>query len=105
MPELIRLYIRHVAIGFGIAAAFVAGLLYLNVGNLWHLVSTSDIGVLAVVMMVVFNGIVFSGVQFAFAVMGMAGKDDDDAGGRRDPLMQHHLVPVRIETRDPQPKR
>lgn len=27
MPKLIRLYIVHCAIGFGIAAAFVAGLL------------------------------------------------------------------------------
>lgn len=104
MPELIRLYIRHVAIGFGIAAAFVAGLLYLNIGNLWHLVSTSDIGVLAVVMMVVFNGIVFSGAQFAFAVMGLAHRDDD-SGGRRDPVVQHALVPVRIETQDRQSRR
>ena len=35
MPELIKLYIRHSLIGFGISAIFVGLLLYFNVMNLW----------------------------------------------------------------------
>ncbi len=95
MPELVRFYIRHSLIGFAIAAAFVAGLLWFNVANLWHLVSTSDVGVLAVVLLVVFHGIVFSGVQFGMSIMRL-GEDD------RDPGPGHHgrvgaLIPVRVE--------
>jgi hypothetical protein len=40
----------------------------------------SDIGWVAVAMLVVFNGIVFSAVQFAFRIMGMAEKDEGSAG-------------------------
>ncbi|MBS0565772.1 MAG: hypothetical protein JSR87_15260 [Proteobacteria bacterium] len=83
MPELVRLYIRHVAIGLALGVLFTGLLLALNVGNLWHLVSTSDVGLLAVLMLVVFNTIVFAGVQFAFAVMSM-GESDRPDGGRRD---------------------
>ena len=63
MPKLIRLYITHAAIGFGIAGAFVGMLLWFNVANLWHLVSHSDKGVLAVLVLWVANGIVFAGVD------------------------------------------
>ena len=68
MPKLVRLYITHVAIGFGIAAVFVAVLLGFNVANLWHLVMGSDKGWLAVLILWLANGIVFAGVQFAIAV-------------------------------------
>ena len=54
MPKLVKLYIRNVAIGFAIAAAFVAMLLYLNVMNLWGLVAQSDAGLLAVFMLIHF---------------------------------------------------
>jgi hypothetical protein len=85
MPKLIRLYITQVLIGFAIAAAFVAVLLWLNVANLWHLVTHSDMGFLAVLVLWVSNGIVFSGVQFAISIMRMADSDDDGGqGGKRD---------------------
>jgi hypothetical protein len=108
MPELISLYIRQVAIGFGISAAFVAMLLYFNVANLWHLVSNSPEGILAVVVMWVLNGIVFAGVQFDIAIMRM--KDDDHpGGGKRDALpvclqevMLAEPVPVKVDRRTPQ---
>lgn len=70
MPALVRLYIQSVALGFGIAGAFTAGLLWFDVAGLGHLVMASDIGWVAVLMLVVFNGIVFSAVQFAFRIMG-----------------------------------
>lgn len=81
MPALVRLYIRHCLIGFAIAAAFVAGLLWLNVANLQHLVMHTQGGFLAVFLLFFFNGLLFASVQFGIAVMGMAERDDT-AGGR-----------------------
>jgi hypothetical protein len=75
MPELVSLYIRHVLIGFAIAAAFVAMLLWFNVMNMWHLVSTSGVGLLAVTVL-----------WFAH--------------GKRQGVMQAIRVPVR-QDRDP----
>ena len=97
MPKLIRLYITHVAIGFGIAALFVAGLLYLDVGNLWHLVTHSDKGMLAVFILWVANGIVFAGVQFAIAVMRLKDDDDDEPrGGLRQHVRDPRPLPIRV---------
>lgn len=103
MPELIKLYIRNVAIGFGIAAGFVAGLLWFDVMGLWQLVSTSPSGLLAVFMLWFMNGIVFAGVQFAWAVMALAEDNNDPRGGT--PIM-HKMVPVRVpaEGRSRQPR-
>ena len=75
MPKLVRFYIRHTIIGFIAAAGFVAMLLWFNVANLWHLISTSDVGLLALFMLWMFHGIVFSGVQFGISIMQL-GKDD-----------------------------
>jgi len=96
MPKLIKLYIRHVAIGFAIAAAFVAMLLWLNVMNLWHLVSTSDVGILALVVLWFAHGIVFAGVQFGWAVMGLAEPSNGGSGGKRQRLV---LQPVPVPCR------
>ena len=105
MPKLIRMYIINVAIGFGIAAAFVVMLLYFNVANLWHLVSTSDKGWLAVLILWISNGIIFAGVQFGIAVMRMKDDDDDDGpgGGLRERVMppMHQPVPVRVAAGKP----
>lgn len=92
MPALVRLYIQSVALGFVLSTVFTAGLLWLDVAGIGHLILSSDIGWVAVAMLVVFNGIVFSAVQFAFRVMAMAEPGDDPTGGRgvREP------VPVRV---------
>ena len=85
MPDIIRFYIKHCVIGFILAAVFTAAILWLNVANLWHLVSTSDIGVMAVTVFWVLNGIVFAGVQCSVAILLMTqreGGDDDPRGGR-----------------------
>ena len=78
MPAVFRFYITQCLIGFAAAAVFVAALLWLDVGNLWHLISTSDIGVMALLVFWVLNGIVFAGVQTGVAVMMMA--EDEDQG-------------------------
>ena len=100
MPKLVRLYIIQTLIGFAISAAFVAGLLYFNVVNLWHLVTSSDMGLLAVFLLWLFNGIVFSGVQFGIAIMRMAEDEDDRTGGPRQPqVAEPQPVRIRAETR------
>jgi len=105
MPKLIRLYIVNVAIGFAIAAAFVGMLLYFNIANLWHLVTHSDKGLLAVIILWFANGIVFAGVQFAIAVMRMKDDDDDEPrGGNRAPVVRVDMsrpVPVSASAKAP----
>ncbi len=93
MPKLVRLYIRQVLIGFGLSAAFVALLLTANVANLWHLVSGSDVGLLAVFLLWLFNGIVFAGVQFGISIMRMA-EEGTPRGGKRAP--RGLQVPARV---------
>ena len=95
MPELVKMYIRNVLIGFAVAAVFVGGLLWFNVANLWHLISTSDVGLLAVVVLWFAHGIVFAGVQFAWAVMAMA--EDTNGGPRRGTPVVDHFRPIRVE--------
>ncbi|WP_371054485.1 hypothetical protein [Rhodosalinus sp. K401] len=100
MPNLIRLYITQTAIGFVVAAAFVAMLLWFNVANLWHLVTHDPAGPLAVLLLWVFNGIVFSGVQFGISVMRMAEPDDTPRGGGSAPeraSLDYATIPVRAD--------
>lgn len=101
MPDLIRLYIRHTLIGFAVSAAFVAMLFYFNVANLWHLVTHDPAGWLAAFLLVMFNGIVFSGVQFGFAVMRMADTDDSGDRGARPKNPLPGLAAVPVVARDP----
>lgn len=98
MPKLIRLYIQQVLIGFAIAAAFVAGLLWFDVGGLQRLVLGDSAGLLAVVMLWVSNGIVFAGVQFGIRIMMMADDDTTPRGGKRQPMVLQP-IPVRAEAR------
>ncbi|MFT3688168.1 hypothetical protein [Paenirhodobacter sp.] len=101
MPELVRLYIRNVAIGAGLSAVFVGLLLGFNVANLRHLILTSDVGYIAIALLFVFNTIVFAGVQFGITIMRMAEDETPPGGGRRDaiPLAEMVPIPVPVETR------
>jgi TRAP-type C4-dicarboxylate transport system permease small subunit len=103
MPELVRLYIRSAALGFAISAIFTAGLVWWDVAGIGHLILGSDIGLVAAAMMVVFNGIVFSAVQFAYKIMAMAEDDEGPRGGHgaREPV----LIPVPVATRKVRPGR
>ncbi len=86
MPKLIRLYITQVAWGFAISAIFVGVLLALNIANLRGLITGSDIGLIALLMIWFMNGIVFAGVQFGYKIMSMAEKP---GGPRRgSPVVQ-----------------
>ena len=104
MPKLVSLYIRHVVIGFVLSGVFVTGLLWLNVANLWHLVTHTSAGPLAVFLLFMFNGIVFSGVQFGIAVMRMAEPEDSGRNGGRTFVVHPAKVPARMqraEAREP----
>ena len=99
MAPVMTFYLRHCAIGFALAAVFVAALLWLNVANLWSLISGSDIGLLAAFLLWFFNGIVFAGAQTGVAVMMMAeDPDDTPKGGSGDQVaLQASVVePVRV---------
>lgn len=94
MPELVRLYIKNVLMGFGLSALFIGALLYLNVANLWHLISTSPVGWMALGMLLFFNGAVFAGVQFAMTIMRMEEDDEEPKGGKRIPVATN--IPARV---------
>ncbi|WP_375254867.1 hypothetical protein [Yoonia sp.] len=81
-PDLMRLYLRHCAIGFVLSAIFVGLILWFDVVGLRRLVMGSDIGWLAVFLQWFFNGTVFGGVQFAIMLMLNAEEDEDDGPQR-----------------------
>lgn len=101
MPELVRLYIRSVAVGFGVSAVFTGALVWWDVAGIGHLILGSDIGWLAAALMVVFNGIIFSAVQFALRIMGMAEEDEGPKGGHgaREPVLVPVPVPLKARNR------
>lgn len=107
MPKLVRLYIKHTIIGFALSGAFVTMLLWSNVANLWHLISSSPTGYLAGFLLFMFNGIVFSGVQFGIAIMRMAENDDHDDKGKRqrEPVLSEAFVPVPVHDDRRMPRR
>jgi len=98
MPHLICLYIRNALIGFGLSAAFVVALLWFNVANLWHLISTSDMGIVAVIMLFMFNGIVFAGVQSAIAIMRLGDDENPPSGGKTQRVFRKPAL-VKITTK------
>ena len=102
MPMMVRVYIRSVLIGVALSCCFVAALLALDVAHLRHLILNSSVGLLAVVMLVVFNTIVFAGVQFAITIMGQA--ESPPSSGRRSwigrpPILAEIRVPAATSRR------
>ncbi|WP_449042730.1 hypothetical protein [Paracoccus sp. (in: a-proteobacteria)] len=99
LPELVRLYLRNIALGFLLALVFTGLLLALDVAHLRHLTLEATGGWLAIVMLVAFNTIVFAGVQFAIAVMRMAEPGDPPRRGNRAPVAGHEPVAVPVPAR------
>jgi TRAP-type C4-dicarboxylate transport system permease small subunit len=95
MPALVRVYIQSVFVGFLIATAFTAGLIWLDVAGIGHLIQGSDIGWIAAAMLIIFNGIVFSAVQFAFRIMAVTTEDEGPKGGHG----AGELVPVPLQVK------
>jgi len=92
-PDLMRLYLRHCAIGFLLSAVFVGLLLWLDVAGLGSLIARSDVGWLAVFLLWYFNGTVFGSVQFAIVVMSQAQADNDDQRGTLIPVPVPAVTP------------
>ena len=68
ISRVFRLYLISALNGFIISLASCVLILAFNVADLRRLVSNSDVGVIAMVVFWVLNGIVFSGVQVAIAL-------------------------------------
>jgi len=101
MPKLVKVYLQQIAIGFGLSAVFTAILLYMNVGNLGHLVFNSSDGLLGLFLIFFFNGLVCAGVQFAIRIMRMGyDDDDDDDDDRGTSIRSFDPVPVRVSAQD-----
>lgn len=86
MPDHIKMILKHAFIGFGISVAFTVMILAFNIGNLWHLVTHTAEGPIAVIMLVIFGTITFGSAQIGYKIMSLAEEEDDDRGGRRDAL-------------------
>lgn len=78
MPDLVRLYVRQCLAGLALGIVFSMLLVVMNVANLGHLVGEVDGGWLAFVMLSLFNGIVFAGVQFGISIIRMGRNDTDE---------------------------
>lgn len=96
MPKLVRLYINSILVGFALSVLFLGALIGLDIGGLQGLILGSSSGLVAAAMLVVFNGIIFSGAQFAYVIMRMADRDEGPRGGR---AVRVEPVPVRVEAR------
>jgi hypothetical protein len=100
MPRLIKLYIVNVAIGYALSALFLGLLIAFDVAGLRPLILDTPSGWLAGLIFFISNGVVFAGVQFAFAVMSLAERDGGPRGGLRLPaLMPRKLERVKVEAR------
>jgi hypothetical protein len=100
MPDHIRFILRHAAFGFVIAVAFVATLLAFDVAGLWHLVTHTSEGPVALAVLVVLCGITFGSAQVGYKIMTMPeDKDDDDQSGRRDAVFTLDALPIPVRVR------
>ncbi|MBY4893201.1 hypothetical protein KUL25_10535 [Rhodobacteraceae bacterium N5(2021)] len=97
MPDYIKMILRHAIYGGVIAVAFVGALLWFNVANLWHLVTHSSDGVLALIVMTALCWITFGSVQVGIRIMMMA-DNDDKGGGKRapEPVVDPMAMPIPV---------
>ncbi|MDG3041913.1 hypothetical protein [Roseicyclus marinus] len=99
MPDHIRFILRHAAFGFVIALTFVGMLLAFDVGGLWHLVTHTVEGPIALLILVVLCTITFGSAQIGYKIMTM-GEDDDDRGGKRDMARTRDAIPIPVRIDD-----
>ncbi len=82
MPKLIALLLRHAAVGFLIALVAVTLMMITDFANLRTLITESDKGVLALVLLTFFLGLTIASVQMGIAVIRLRGdvRSPDDNG-------------------------
>ncbi len=98
MPAHIKFVIFHAFVGFGISLTFTGLILWFNIGNLWHLVTHTAEGPIAVVMLVIFGTVTFGSAQIGYKIMTMT-DDDTPSGGKPAPQVTNRLIPVKAEAR------
>jgi len=95
LPVAVRFMLQHGAIGFGIAAVFVALLMATDMAGLGTLLRGADSAPLPALLLWFFCGLTFGSVQIGAAVMLMDTDDQPPAGGTRAPI----LVPIPVRAR------
>jgi hypothetical protein len=90
LPVAVRFMILHGLVGFGLAAVFVAALLWADPGGVGQLILKQG-GAPVIALLWFFTGLTFGSVQIGTAVMLQDGRDDTPRGGRR-----LRLVPARV---------
>ncbi len=105
MPDHIRFILRHAAFGFVLAFAFIGMLLAFDVAGLWHLVTHTAEGPIALAVLFVLCGITFGSAQVGYKIMTMTDDSDDDQRGRRDGVFTLDAVPVPVRVRNDDPRR
>ena len=72
MSNPLIFFLRNTAIGFGLAAFFVAACLYFDVGRLHSLILQDDLGGWATLVLWITTGAVFAVIQIAWAVFSLS---------------------------------
>ncbi|APX88869.1 hypothetical protein BV394_03270 [Brevirhabdus pacifica] len=92
MTKLYRSLLAHGLYGFMMAAGFVSVLLVLNVANLWEVVTSSDEGLVAAGMLLLFNAIAFTSIRFL--IHSARDRMDRRPSGSRSALPARAAIPV-----------
>lgn len=82
--KLVSFVVWHSVIGTGAGLAFVALLMWFDVGRLYSLVAASDVGLLALCILAAFFAITFGSVQVGVALM--MKRDWSQGGGKPRPF-------------------
>ncbi len=99
LPVAVRFMLLHGAIGFGIAAVFVALLMGTDMGGLGTLLRAADSHPFPALLLWFFCGLTFGSVQIGAAVMLLDTDEDPPAGGTRTPILVPIPIPVRTRRR------
>lgn len=98
MPKHILFLLKHAAIGALAALVFVGLLFWLNVANLWHLVTQTSGGWIAAAVMCVLFVVTFASVQMGRAIMGLGVDEGSAGGGSGTPITKHEAIAIPVTT-------
>jgi uncharacterized RDD family membrane protein YckC len=87
IPVAVRFMVLHGLVGFGLAAIFVAAVLWADPGGVGSLILRHG-GLPVILLLWFFTGLTFGSVQIGTAVMLEDGRDEGPRGGRRFRLPQ-----------------
>ena len=97
IPVAVRFMVLHGLVGFGLAAVFVAALLWADPGGVGRLILSQG-GIPVIALLWFFTGLTFGSVQIGTAVMLQDGRGDAPRGGRRQRVAAIP-VPIRLAAR------